>query len=271
MKLRQELLLFTLFAFLIASCSMTKKVQESSQTVNCLKLDPFNYNKVMFNPQWISQNGITRIIEREYLDGQNGRIHLVMILDFDSTGFLKTKYNGLSYPKDGSPNEKGITSKVNYKVEKLDSFVFHTQQTIVFHNEKGKMKTPDTLSTFGSLHNISNAKAFVSEEGEILRSYLYDKKGRIIKEYYAPEKELLYSIKYHKDDKIEIVQFSTWKNAAFSSWVVTDKENRIISAYDESNESTHEFKYDSHGQMIEDKHWFKNTKPNYHTYEYIKK
>jgi len=34
---------------------------------------------------------------------------------------------------------------------------------------------------------------------------------------------------------------------------------------------THEFQYDSSGKMVEDKHWFEGTEPNFHTYEYIMK
>ena len=71
----------------IYSCSLNKKINSNLDVENCLMLDPINYHNARLNPKWLSKNGIVKIIEREYLDGKNGKVHLVNILYFNNNGY----------------------------------------------------------------------------------------------------------------------------------------------------------------------------------------
>ena len=153
------------------SCSKGKRVINYSNSENCLTLDPLNYNNAKFNPKWMSNNGVKKVIKREYLDGKNGNIHLVTVLYFNAEGYIKTKFSGLGYPKDDSPNEEKNFSRWDYTYEFQDSFVIQSYRIVRFHNEKGEMNNPDTLSTSISIHNINLAKRFVDEKNEIIRLY----------------------------------------------------------------------------------------------------
>lgn len=84
-------------------------------------------NKEQIQALLITTNN-SRIIEREYLDGRNGKIHLVTVLDYNKNGYLKTKYSGHGYLKDDSPEEESIFSKWDYNQEIINSFVFQTME-----------------------------------------------------------------------------------------------------------------------------------------------
>lgn len=271
MKILNPILSFSIVVLVLVSCYTAKKhALNATPNTPCLILYPPTYHNVRFNPEWIVQNQIESIIEREYLDGRNGKIHLVTILEYDSNGYLKTKHSGLSYPKDDSPNKKDIFSRWEYETEIIDSFVIHSSKIIRFHNEEGRMEKPDTLQMGGSIYNTNKATEFLNQNGELVRFYEYDKSDRLIAEKNNMG-ELNYSIIYHDDGKIEISEFSRWQNRQFSSWITLDNLGRIVINFDESNNLTHEFKYDDNGKMVEEKLWFKGKEPNFHTFEFITK
>lgn len=264
-------IILLLITICVASCYSSKKIaQVDRDVIQCLKIDPSNYHNVMINPAWISKNYISRIIEREYLDGKNGKIHLVTILDYNERGYLITEYRGLSYPKDESPNETDIFSRWDYNQEQINSFVIQTAQIVRFHDRKGKRETPDTLKMAGKLFNLQMKNEFVNDEGEIIWTYKYDNQNRPLTKLNKDGEES-FSIVYHSERKIEIKEYSSWTKEHYSSWMTIDKNGRITKDYNESNLSTHEFEYDKNGNMVVDKHWFKGKEPNYHTYEYIKR
>lgn len=270
-----QLTLILLLSTLICQGCKTKK-QASFGLLNeisnraCLIVQPTAYHCVRFNPDWIVENRIESIIEREYLDGKEGRVHLVTVLEYNTDGYLEFKYSGMGYPKDDSPNKEDIFSRWECETRILDSFVVHGSKIVRFHNEKGKMEKPDTLKMGYSIFNVSKASNYINQENEIVRTYEYDKFKRLISESDSKGKSR-FTIVYHSNNKIEIRKFSFWKKQEYSSWLTLDKKGRIIRNFDESNDSTHEFTYDNIGRMIEDEHWFKGKEPNYHTYEYITK
>ncbi|WP_417199798.1 hypothetical protein [Bizionia sp.] len=268
MKRRFKSIIFLLILIIAAACSTTKFSTTKLDDAKPLKLDPRNYHNVRFNPEWIAENNIESIIKREYLDGKNGKVHLVSILEYDKNGYLKTKYGGLSYPKSESPTKEDIFSRSEYKIISLDSFIVHSSNIIRYHNENGKMDQPDTLKMGTHIYNLKSAKVYLNENGEVYRKYFYDESDRLIKELDKNGEES-FSIKYLENGKIEIVEFSRWKGEKFSSIITKDKFGRIVKNFDESNNLTNEFYYDKKGNMVEDKHWFEGKEPNYHTYEYI--
>lgn len=268
-KFNIYILVFLIISLMLASCFITNKTAHISETEKCLIISPLDYDNVRFNPKWISANGIKTIIDREYLDGKNGRIHLVTVEYYDSDGYIHTKYSGKGYPKDDSPNEKDIFSKWDYKIVHKDSFDFLTYHVIRFNDGKNDLEIPDTLSITRRFFNVKHAKFLKNDEGEILGTYRYDNRGRLIEEL-NEEGISIKKIKYKSDTLIEIEEFFTWFNKTEYSWLTLNKKGQIIRNYDESNENTTEFKYNSIGEMIEAKSWFKNKKPIYHKYEYVK-
>jgi hypothetical protein len=262
--------LYILILVISGACSSTKISTAKSTKTQFLVLDPRNYHNVSFNPKWIAENNIETIIEREYLDGKNGKVHLVTILEYDKSGYLQTKFGGLSYPKNEEPIKDDIFGRWEYKKIEIDSFITQPSKIIRFHNQKGKMEQPDTLKMGNKIYNIKYANVYLNEEGEMTREYIYDKSNRIIKELNKGGTEA-FSVKYKNDQLIEISKFNQWKEKTFSSFIIKDKTGRIIKNIDESNDMTHEFYYDKNGYMIENKHWFKGKEPNYHTYEYVRR
>jgi len=266
-------IIFQIILLIILSigCNSIKKIESKEEIIldknGILALYPPTYHCVRFNPDWIVKNDVESIIEREYLDGRNGKIHLVTILDYNSNGYLEFKHSGLSYPIDDSPNKNDIFSRWEYNTEVLDSFVLHNYRIVRFHDENGKMNKPDTLSLSKNKFNTKMASKFVDQENQVISIYEYDKFKRLVSEKNR-KGEIRYRIVYHPNNKIEVIKFSRWHNKEFSSWITLDKKGRIIQNFDESNKMTHEFKYDDSGRMIEDKHWFEGKEPNYHTYEY---
>lgn len=253
----------------IFSCSTSKKIINSSDSESCLSLDPINYHNSNFNSKWLSNNGIKKIIEREYLDGRNGKIHSVSVLYINSDGFLKKKYSGLSYPENDSPNENDLSSKWDYTYEIQDSFLIQKSRIVRFHNEKGKMEKPDTLGMGRSILNMKSATTYHNEKNEIARRYKYDDKNRLI-EVIDGEGKSMFKLEYLSEIKIRVEKYSYWSKEYKSSWVTFNKNGQIIKNYDESNNSTHEFLYNEKGEMIEDKSYFKNKEPIYYTFEYVK-
>jgi len=270
MKLKYIIVLWGLISIAIFSCSISKKLDSINNTDKPLMIDPYNYHKVSFNSNWISSSEITRIIEKEYLDGRKGKLHLITILDFDSNGYVSIKYNGHEYPKNDAPDETNIFSKVVYETEINNSFVTQKWRTIRYLGKSSNALETDTLYSGWKVFNTAKSKIYKNSNNEIITKYEYDAQNRIVKEI-SGDGEEIYSIIYHSKNKIEIKQYSNWFKGNFSSWITIDNQGRITMVYDESNKSTHEFKYDNLGFMIEDKHWFKDKEPNYHVYEYIKK
>jgi len=270
MKITINTLSYILILVIFGAFSSTKISSAKSAKTQFLILDPRNYHNVSFNPIWIAENNIETIIEREYLDGRNGKVHLVTILEYDKSGYLHTKFGGLSYPKNEEPIKDNIFGRWEYEKIEIDSFIIQSSKIIRFHNQKGRMEQPDTLKMGSKIYNIKNANVYLNDDGEMIREYVYDKSNRIIKELNKDGTEA-FSVKYKNDKLIEINKFNQWKEKTFSSFIIKDKTGRIIRNIDESNDMTHEFYYDKDGFMIEDKYWFEGKEPNYHTYEYVKR
>ena len=249
------------------ACSILK--HNTSSIEKCLIVDPLNYNNTRLNPNWIKRNGIKKIIEREYLDGRNGRIHLVTVKYYNKDGYIQTKFSGKGYPKDDSPNETEIFSKWEYTTTHKDSFDFLTYQIIRFFDGQNDLNEPDTLSLTRRMFNVKKAKFYKNEKGKILRTYKYDRYDRLVEELDEKGKKV-YNFLYNSPTEIEIEKFSMWFNRFSNTRITLNKQGQIIRNYDDSNEATFEFKYNSKGEMIEEKSWFKNKKPIYNTYEYIK-
>lgn len=269
MKRSETKILILLIYIVIASCSTSKKIVSNSKMETCLELDPTNYHNARFNPKWISANGIKKIIEREYLDGKNGKVHTVSVFYYNSDGHKLTRYAGLSYPKDDSPNEKDIFSRWDYDYELQDSFLIQKSKIVRFHNQNGKMEKPDTLGMRISSLNLKSAKVLKNEEGNIIRRYKYDNQNRLT-EVIDKEGKSMFKLKYLSDNKIEVEKYSPWKKEYKKSWATFNKKGQIVKNYDESNSATHEFFYNEKGELIVDKSYFKGKRPNYFTYEYIK-
>lgn len=261
--------LFFLLILNMVSCSITRDTSNIFTAENCLTLDPLNYHNVQFNPQWIAKNRIKKIIEREYLDGRNGKIHLVSVMYYNNEGYIQTLYRGKGYPKDDSPNEDDVSSKAEYTYSQTDSFDIQTHQIIRFHNGEKDLVEPDTLPMVIKLFNRLRAKNFVNEHSEHGRSYHYDEHGRLIKETYGNGEEL-YSLKFNPENTIEIEEYSTWLGKTINSLITLNDKGQIIRNFDKSNGATHEFKYNSKGKMIEEKSWFKDKEPIYYIYEYVR-
>jgi YD repeat-containing protein len=264
------IVVFMFLNYLNFSCSSSKKFSSLDEHTHPLIIDPYNYHKVNLNPNWIAANEISQIIEREYLDGRNGKIHLITILDYDKEGYITTKYNGLGYPNSNIPDKSNIFSKEIFENKLNKTFVEQSSKIIIYPKINSDSKSIDTIFGGWKIYNRDKSKEFRNIGNEIITSYEFDLKNRLVKEISADGKEL-FEILYHAENKIEIKQYSSWFKGNFSSWITIDTQGQIISVYDESNKSTHEFKYDKLGFMIEDKHWFQGKEPNYHVYEYIKK
>ena len=253
----------------IFSCSIREKVPSDSDIENCLILDPLSYNNSTFNPKWLSENGVKKIIQREYLDGRNGKIHLVNVLYFNPNGYLKTKYSGLSYPKNDLPNEGNISSKQDYVYEYQDSFLIQKWRTVRFYDQNGKMKEPDTLRMVKGILNLKLASSFKNEKREVVREYRYDNIKRLF-EVMDGKGKSMFKLQYISKDKVRIGKYSHWHERYVDAWLTFNSKGQIIKNYDESNTATHEFFYNKKGEMIEEKSYFKNKEPNYMAYEYVR-
>jgi hypothetical protein len=264
------IVIFLSINYLNFSCSSSKKLNSLSDNIQPLIVDPYNYHKVNLNPIWIATNGISQIIEREYLDGRNGKIHLVTILEYDNDGYITVKYNGQGYPSNDMPDKSKIFSKQIYENKLTKSFVEQTSKIIIYPKQNSENEKIDTICGGWTVYNRDKSIEFRNTDDKIIKTYKYDHENRLVKEISSDGKDL-FEILYHDVNKIEITQYSNWFKGNFSSWITIDNQGKIIRVYDDSNKSTHEFKYDKLGFMVEDKHWFQGKELNYHIYEYIKK
>ncbi|MGN6440097.1 MAG: hypothetical protein ACTHMM_26455 [Agriterribacter sp.] len=256
-------------SLLIFSCSTSKKAISVDDTQKCLILDPTSANKTNFNPKWLSQNNIRKIVEREYLNGKEGKIHLVNVLHFDTDGYLQTRYSGLSYPENDSPNEKEIFSRRDYTYTKQDSFLIQTELIVRFHDGKGKLEMPDTLPyPIVRALNVHQATQLKNEQNEVVEYYEYDSMKRLTS-VKNKDGTLVFSVRYQQDNKIQIGRFSSRSGDVVNSWATLNTQGLIIKNYEESSGISSEFSYNDKGEMIEEKMPVAD-KALYRTYEYLK-
>lgn len=259
--------MIVVLCLIVCSCSMKRKIVNNPSIEKCLTLDPLNSNNSDFNPKWVSKNGITKIIEREYLDGKNGKIHLVSVMDFNSDGYIKTKYSGKGYPQDDSPNEEDIVAKWIYTYENQDSFIVQKSKVVRFYNQQEKLEEPDTLREVRKIIKLKSAKSYTNKNDEVIRTYNYDKKNRLLEAIDGKGKSI-YKLEYPSDNIIQVEIYSHWHKKYAKSWVTLNNKGQIIKTFDESNNGTHKFLYNKKGEMIEEEFFFKDKAPNYLTYEY---
>lgn len=254
---------------LLFSFSTHKKMIFNGDAQKCLILDLQSANKTSFNPIWLSQNKIQKIIEREYLEGRNGRTHLVTVFYFNVDGYLQTKYSGLSYPENDSPNEKEVFSRRDYYYTKLDSFLIQTEQTVRFHDGNGKLEKPDTLPyPIIRALNVHQATQLKNEQNEAVEYYEYDVLKRLVS-IKSKDGTPVFSVRYEPENKIQIQRFSSRSDNVRRAWVTLNAEGQIIKNFEEVSGITSDFAYNDKGELIEEKISIPG-KELYHTYEYVK-
>jgi hypothetical protein len=259
-----------IICLLIFSCSIDRKILNVNYGTACLNFDPQYFGPgAEFNPYWISKNGVRKVIEREYLDGRNGRIHLVTVLYFNRDGYIETKYSGLGYPKDDSPNEQDIFSKWDYTYKYQDSFLIQQQQVVRFFDEHGALEKPDTLDMTQKILNVKKAKKYLDENNRILLKYEYDKYGNL-KSVYGFNGLINYRLNYLKRNKIEVEKYSYVSMKIMPSIANFNENGQLVRFDDASSGFTYDFLYNEKGEMIEEKSQFKTRQPIYYTYEYFK-
>ncbi len=269
MKIINIIVILVITSCLDFSCKSTEKISKSISNNIAILIDPLNDNKFRFNPEWISANEISRIIEYDYLEGKSAPIHRITVLDYNKIGYLITKSVAAGNLRLDQLNGSNLFARNIYETKTIDSFVIQSYKGIIFPTLINETSIIDTVD-FGvqEVFNIAKAKEYRDSDNVHQTSYIYDDQNRIVKEIDADNKEL-YTMIYHSDKEIEIKQYSIWDKKILSIWVTKDNQGKIVKIYEESFQNSHEFKYNDKGYLLEHKYWIYDKCPKYHLYEYI--
>lgn len=269
MKIINIVVFLVITSCLDFSCKSTEKISKSISNNIAVLIDPLNYNKFRFNPEWISANEISRIIEHDYLFGKSNPIQSITVLDYDKIGYLTTKSVAAGNPGHDQLNECNLFARNMYDTKTNDSFVIQSYSGLIYPTLINETSIFDTFD-FGvqEVFNIAKAKEYRDADNVLQTRYFYDDQNRIVKEIDGDNKEL-YTMIYHSDKEIEIKQYSGWDKKILSIWVTKDNQGKIVKIYEESFQNSHEFKYNDKGYLLEHKYWIYDKCPKYHLYEYI--
>lgn len=254
-------------ALQLFSCRENKNLNES-----CLILIPGKYhNDVDFNPKWLSEKKIKRIIERSYFEGDRENVVYSNVLEINSAGYLTKLYHKVDSAELYSSNIRNFESSYDYKVYKKDSYSILERP--IFPTENNSVELPDSiiksrkLFAYAQIFNFESSPIIKDQKNEIIRKYSYDKKG-ILKEIIDNKNNIVLKLKHISSNKIQIEKYYPLGDVLYHL-ITQDNKGLIIENYREEANATSYFTYNENGAMIEEKIFFQDRPPNYFTYEFI--
>lgn len=268
MKKTQAVFRFLSLTILILSISSFALYPGKAKDEFCIKLDPTNYHKVRFNPNWLSVKGVKKIIEKEYGEDKNGEPKRVNIIELNSDGYPTARLLGLQNPKMAIPDSVAISSRSEFFYTVLDSFIVQKERVIRFYDRLGKPTDPDTIVAGQKLINIKSAKYYYDKQNKPVQSFKYDKQGRLI-ESAINELGTIFKVTYRSDQRIEIEHYSVVRKKTEKSIITLNSEGQIVRSISDSKAIIYEFIYNDLGELVEEKRRHKGKVKSHKIYDYV--
>ncbi len=245
----------------------------------CLEFSSTDVDYLQKSPAFLRKHHITKIIQREYLELNFEKVHMLNIYEYNDSGYVTKIISSDPKLGDEIPNDGNFASKTIYDYELIDSFLYQKEMIVRRFNQYGKLSKPDTLSpAIRGIHNVYNLK-HLFKSGSVYREYDYDEAsnlqfirtlgnyGNIIKLTY--DSNFLEQVEYY---------FTGSPKIAFQNKTVKFKynANNLISesqvyTQDERQNWVHKYYYDTENKMIKKESWIKGELISILTFEYISK
>lgn len=227
------------------------------------------------NAEWIKKNNIETIYEFDYLQSDNGRLHIIDKYSFDSNGLLKSVYQ--------SPPYFYVNWEVNdsmefaafrkYHYDKIDSLY---RQTIIFYlrHENGLIDSLTRRIQYISVDKVHHSKLPDNEE----LIFDYDSKGNCISftqisELFGKPDTLITKLIYKKGLLTEAKQENKvqhfWGLNSAKYYYNKKKQMTKMVVLGNPEEITYKYYYDKNNFIIKKEMYFEDRPAGYSEYIYI--
>jgi hypothetical protein len=241
---------------------------------NCITFIEGGSDYLEINSEWLRTKKIKKIIEREYLNSNLDKVHLVNTLICNDSGHIVKKINGNSYPTNEVPNEEDYTSMMVYDYELIDSFLYKKMTVIRNFDKKGRLSKQDTLEPMymGSYNKFN--KKYKIYEGDKICEYIYDSNRKLLNIKGISQNCGDANLKYEKDKliQVEVIEKNETKSPLSRDIRIEYKYNSegyISESNNISQRVIHKYLYNKDGSMIRKELYFMGQLKGVYTYEYI--
>lgn len=246
MKNWKSLLPLMCFLLFLNSCNFLQFHYVPIGIEQCLLIAPDQPDISDFNPKWIAENRIRRIVVKNII---NNRTTSLNILHFNKEGFLKTNMLGIPKTQSEVLYESDLLSKIELSYKFMDSAVITTSKVANYYGGNGKFKNPETVFLKPHLVNFGAQERFRSDTSTSVEHVLLDEFGRVksISDRFG---NIHTNVTYLDQQCCEIEKYLLSDNLQRKLLVNLDSRGQPLQCISEKGINVVDFKYSKKGVLL---------------------